>query len=273
MDRKRYTRRRRPDDVPANDHLTIGHSSRTSPRPKEKKGPVNRSELKRACLGHGWPTIHRVKEHIQRCHIPAAFINTFACNRCHESFVSQDLLFQHQRQEDPCPINVPETTVGKITLEQATKLGAKKKKTNMSDEMRWFVLYDIIFPDQEPAQRPSTPYHQPLANQTLNNLSALAPVSISSYRDTFIGPSVQTKKRRLEGKLKHWGVADPGFRQTLAAKVQEYQFQELQDFMRRMTMLRVRLMMNPKRHTLTWTTPGLWASPKAAQQTSSTGTF
>ncbi|KAG4271851.1 hypothetical protein FPRO04_10583 [Fusarium proliferatum] len=76
----------------------------------------------------------------------------------------------------------------------------------------------------------SGPDHQPLANQTLNNLSTLASVSISSYRDTFIGPSVQTKKRRLEGKLKHWGVADPGFRQMLAAKVQEYQFQELQDF-------------------------------------------
>lgn len=72
--------------------------------------------------------------------------------------MSQDLLFQHQRQEDPCLIKAPETTVGKITLEQAAKLGAKRKKRpDMSDETRWFEFYDIIFPDQDPAQRPLTP--------------------------------------------------------------------------------------------------------------------
>ncbi|KAF5558113.1 serine threonine kinase [Fusarium mexicanum] len=164
-------------------------------------------------------------------YIVLTFIKTLVCNRCHESFASQDLLFQHQRLEDPCHTKATEFTVGKITLEQAAKLGAmKKKKPHMSDEMRWFELYEIIFPGQDPAQRPLTPYHQPLTNPTQNNPSSPASISISSYRDTFLGPSNQMKKRKLEGELEHWGVTDPGFRRTLAAKVQDYQFQELQEF-------------------------------------------
>ncbi|KAF5688802.1 hypothetical protein FCIRC_1708 [Fusarium circinatum] len=126
------------------------------------------------------------------------FSNTLICNRCHESFESRDVLFKHQHLEDPYPIKAAELIVGKITLEQAAKLGATtKKKSNMSDEMRWFEFYDIIFLGQDPAQRPLTPYHQPLANPTLNNSSTPASISIPSYRDTFLGPSNQRKKRKL----------------------------------------------------------------------------
>lgn len=53
---------------------------------------------------------------------------------------------------------------------------------------------------------------------------------MSSYRDTFLGPSNQIKKRKLEGELEHWGITDPSFRRTLAARVQDYQLQELQEF-------------------------------------------
>ncbi|RBR09577.1 uncharacterized protein FIESC28_09796 [Fusarium coffeatum] len=172
------------------------------------------------------------REHIQRCHIPEGFIKSLICNRCHQGFLTQDLLVQHQRQEDACPIMEPDVTAGKVTLEQAAKLtAAKKKKPNMSDEMRWFGFYDIIFPGQDPAHRPSTPYHEPLINPTSDNSSAPASISISRYRDSFIGPSNSTKKRKLEEKLKCWGVPDPRLCRVIAAKVQEYQVQDLQDFM------------------------------------------
>lgn len=98
------------------------------------------------------------REHIRRCHIPAGFIKSLICNRCHEGFLFSDLLVQHQRQEDPCPITEPEIVPGKVTLEQAARLTAtKRKRPHMNDDMRWFEFYDIIFPGQDPAHRPLTP--------------------------------------------------------------------------------------------------------------------
>ncbi|KAF4493722.1 hypothetical protein FAGAP_10156 [Fusarium agapanthi] len=86
----------------------------------------------------------------------------------------------------------------------------------MSDEVRWFEFYDIIFLGQDPAQRPLTP----------------SSISIPSYRGTFLGPSNQRKKRKLERELKDLGVTDPGFRRTLATEAQDCQFQELQEFIK-----------------------------------------
>ncbi|KAF4332548.1 hypothetical protein FBEOM_13647 [Fusarium beomiforme] len=49
------------------------------------------------------------------------------------------------------------------------------------------------------------------------------------YRDSLAGPS-NAKKRKLEEELGVWGVSDPNLCRKLASKIQEYQYQDLQEF-------------------------------------------
>ncbi|KAF4451701.1 hypothetical protein F53441_5380 [Fusarium austroafricanum] len=83
---------------------------------------------------------------------------------------------------------------------------------------------------QEKSANTVSPDHEPLKTLNTDTTAAPAPTNISLYRDSLIGPSDARKKRRLEANLKRWGVSDPDLCRTLAVKVQEYQFQDLQEF-------------------------------------------
>ncbi|KAF9768111.1 hypothetical protein IL306_014626 [Fusarium sp. DS 682] len=128
--------------------------------------------------------------------------------------------------------------VGKLTLEQTTKLRAVKKKSGLSDEKRWLEWYKIIFPDQDitnPSLTPSDstiPDHEPSNTRTAGLVNSSISVSMSRYRDSLAGPS-DAKKRKLERNFSAWGVSDPDLCRTLARKVQEYQYQDLQEFIER----------------------------------------
>ncbi|KAF4966922.1 hypothetical protein FSARC_5455 [Fusarium sarcochroum] len=151
------------------------------------------------------------------------------CGRCHTSFKSQELLVKHHREQLQCPIKEPEIITGKVTLEQAAKLRAARKKSSVSDEKTWFEWYRIIFPDDSPSM-PLTPYHESSTASSMDISNTQMSTSISSYRDTLVGPSGMRKKQKLEASLEDWGVSDPKLRKTLALRVQEYQFQHLQEW-------------------------------------------
>ncbi|KAH6898092.1 hypothetical protein B0T10DRAFT_555429 [Thelonectria olida] len=104
----------------------------------------------RSCGGPGWPSIHRLKEHIYRCHkLP------IHCPRCGVEFSSQSLLRGHQRLPEGCAVQLVNLPEG-IDKEQEMLLRKKQKKG--SEEEKWMDAYRILFPDEDGDLIP-TPYY------------------------------------------------------------------------------------------------------------------
>ncbi|KAF4472962.1 serine threonine kinase [Fusarium albosuccineum] len=162
------------------------------------KAGFPKSQLKRSCWGPGSTEIHRMREHIQRCHTPDNFRNPLVCGRCLEGFKSNELLVQHQREEPQCLIKAPEIIHGKITLEQAVNLRSAKKKSDMSDEDRWYEWYRIIFPSHE---LPSSPYYEDLTVSSMDTLSTQSSTGMSEYKEYLRRPLDQDKQQALEYDL------------------------------------------------------------------------
>ncbi|KAJ3467664.1 hypothetical protein MRS44_005228 [Fusarium solani] len=112
----------------------------------------------RACMGPDWESAHRMKEHLLRPHTPKSFRDPSGCPRCLEGFKTKELLAQHLRQEPQCLIKAPEIIAGQLTLEQAANLRSTRKKSDMSEEDRWFEIYQILFPDHDLSTMSLTPY-------------------------------------------------------------------------------------------------------------------
>lgn len=137
---------------------------------------MSKERLSRACLGPGWTELHRIKcvrpfswyrfaladrkyprEHIKRCHTPEYLKDRSPCLRCHEGFKTNELLAQHLREEQQCLNKSPEIIVGWVTLEQAENLRSTKRKLGMSDEEKWFEMYQILFPSHDLSTMTLTP--------------------------------------------------------------------------------------------------------------------
>ncbi|KAM7206408.1 hypothetical protein V8F20_002757 [Naviculisporaceae sp. PSN 640] len=109
----------------------------------------------RTCCGPGWPTAHRVKEHIYRSHCLK-----HTCPRCCESFKSDEELKHHQRLDEPCKKTsraVDNSNNNNVITDKQEKLIRMRAKTNQPEEERWREMYKIIFPD---ARTIPSPYHQ-----------------------------------------------------------------------------------------------------------------
>ncbi|KAL2075983.1 hypothetical protein VTL71DRAFT_926 [Oculimacula yallundae] len=112
----------------------------------------------RSCASSGWPTVHRVKEHIYRKHRLAQY----QCNRCRQVFESMDQLSDHQRIEEPCKIRFEEMQDG-INEAQLQSIRSRKKPRSqsgtlveLSEEEKWLKMYTVIFPKDNPVP---SPYH------------------------------------------------------------------------------------------------------------------
>ncbi|KAJ3541003.1 hypothetical protein NM208_g2918 [Fusarium decemcellulare] len=192
------------------------------------KAGFPKSQLKRSCWGPGSTEIHRMREHIQRCHTPDNLRNPLVCGRCLEGFKSNELLVQHQREEPQCLIKAPEIIHGKITLEQAVNLRSAKKKSDMSDKDRWYEWYRIIFPSHE---LPSSPYYEDLTVSSMDTLSTQSSTGMSEYKEYLRRPLDQDKQQALEYDLgKDLGISNPDMCKILAAKFRDYQLKDIQRF-------------------------------------------
>ncbi|KAK7419695.1 hypothetical protein QQZ08_010782 [Neonectria magnoliae] len=173
-----------------------------------------------------WIEIHRLKEHIYRCHTPEAFRNpSLVCPRCLEGFESQALLMQHQRQEQ-CLIKATEIINGRLNLEQVNNLRSTKRKSELSDEEKWFEYYRILFPSHD---LPSSPYHEDLTMSSINTLSTQSSTGMSEYRDYINRPLSEDKQQRIEAALAAKGIP-PEYRKIMAASFRDLQCEDLQEF-------------------------------------------
>ncbi|CAM1510081.1 Fc.00g004160.m01.CDS01 [Cosmosporella sp. VM-42] len=195
------------------------------------KAGFDRSQLSRACLGPGWAQIHRVKEHVFRNHTPESFKKPLVCGRCLEGFKSQGLVMQHLREEPQCLIKAPEVTNGKVSLEQAVNMRSTKRRSDMTDEDKWFEWYRILFPSKYPSKLSLSPYYEDLTVSSLATLSTQSSTDMTDYKEYLRRPLAEDKQQALEAELgTALGISNPDMCRILAAKFREYQLRDVQQF-------------------------------------------
>ncbi|KAF2676248.1 hypothetical protein K458DRAFT_424869 [Lentithecium fluviatile CBS 122367] len=131
---------------------TTTEDSENGPRfacPFYKHDP-NRYRNRRTCPGPGWPTVHRMKEHLYRSHAQPIF-----CCRCYAMFDSDSELSNHQRG-NPCPVSAPQPIdgIGRETLKSLRK----RSPALRLEEDKWRDTYQLLFPDVADTDIPS-PYY------------------------------------------------------------------------------------------------------------------
>ena len=146
-----------PDDADEDDTnkrrrvsvTTTTEDSEAGPRfacPFFKHDP-NRYRHRRTCGGPGWPTVHRMKEHLYRSHAQPIF-----CPRCYAMFDSDGDFSAHIRG-NPCLTSDPQPIDG---IDRKTFESLKKRSPALRlEEDKWRDVYQLLFPDVATADIPS----------------------------------------------------------------------------------------------------------------------
>ncbi|KAI1084664.1 hypothetical protein F5B20DRAFT_216429 [Whalleya microplaca] len=119
--------------------------------PFYKHDPLKYSKH-RSCTGPGWPSLHRLKEHLYRIHREPKH----SCVRCNKPFVDKKDLDDHLRADMRCEKMDLAPVQG---IDPATEAKIKvRKKAGVTDEQRWREIYLILFPNTNLKAIPS-PYY------------------------------------------------------------------------------------------------------------------
>ncbi|KAI1382798.1 uncharacterized protein F4822DRAFT_97200 [Hypoxylon trugodes] len=106
--------------------------------------------LRGGSCGHGWDSVHRMKEHLYRRHV------IFACHRCFSAFEAEEDLKLHMRATKPCTVSETADRDARVQgINQVTMAQLKTRKRGANEEAKWFQCWDILFPN---CARPSSPY-------------------------------------------------------------------------------------------------------------------
>ncbi|KAF1844509.1 uncharacterized protein K460DRAFT_309456 [Cucurbitaria berberidis CBS 394.84] len=104
----------------------------------------------RTCPGPGWPTVHRMKEHLYRAHSQPIF-----CPICYETFKSDKEQFNHVRLQQ-CQRSAPQHIEG---MDRETTWALRKRTTALRlEEDKWRDVYHVLFPNVLVADIPSPFY-------------------------------------------------------------------------------------------------------------------
>jgi hypothetical protein len=141
------------DNLPPNDNeedgpnkrrrgsLATVESSETGARfacPFYKHEP-NRFRNRRTCPGPGWPTVHRMKEHLYRAHAQSIY-----CPRCYATFDADVDLSNHLRSAQ-CQVSAPQPIEG---IDRETLKTLRKRSPALRlEEDKWRDVYHLLFPD------------------------------------------------------------------------------------------------------------------------------
>ncbi|QDS75604.1 hypothetical protein FKW77_006447 [Venturia effusa] len=102
---------------------------------------------RRSCSGPGWPTVHKMKQHLYRAHAEPT-----QCPRCH-LVVDTDADLRNHIRGEPCPVAEPHPMEG-ITREQLQIL-TKRAAPCRLEEDKWMDVYRLLFPGELEADLPS----------------------------------------------------------------------------------------------------------------------
>ncbi|CAK7215182.1 hypothetical protein SBRCBS47491_002396 [Sporothrix bragantina] len=104
----------------------------------------------RSCRTSGWPSVHRVKEHLYRHHMH------YVCERCSTTFKAPENLKEHLRQPVACCVSafkVPEDAG--FDLETEKRLRSRKKIDGQTEIDKWTHMFQLLFPDASAQYTPS----------------------------------------------------------------------------------------------------------------------
>lgn len=206
-DKSRRSRKRAPSggsnsNNSNSDEEPRAPSSKAKRRRSEAEGPrlhfacpfAKRDPVRwRTCYRHELSKISYVKQHLYRVHLQPLY-----CSRCGTTWydipgaaaAAADALAAHMRSPTPCQVRTFPTPEG-LTAAQRARLGVRLS-SKLSDEERWYAVFDIVFPGQP---RPATPYVDPDMSEDL-----------ASFREhlTRQGPAIlvgeyRRRRRRMGG--------------------------------------------------------------------------
>ncbi|KAK0376693.1 hypothetical protein CLIM01_05961 [Colletotrichum limetticola] len=111
-------------------------------------------QRKKECAGPGWPTVHRLKEHLFRRHgrLP------FQCSRCRQYLKTQAKLDSHLRVAQLCEINTEADLSGEFKFgPDIERLLRVRSSPKLTVEEKWKQVYKILFDVRE--DEIPTPYY------------------------------------------------------------------------------------------------------------------
>ncbi|KAH7089661.1 hypothetical protein FB567DRAFT_618902 [Paraphoma chrysanthemicola] len=114
------------------------------------KHEPNRYRNRRTCPGPGWPTVHRMKEHLYRAHAQSIY-----CPRCYTMFDTDTDLSNHLRSAH-CQVSAPQPIEG---IDRETLKALRKRSPALRlEEDKWRDVYHLLFPDVGVEDTPSPFY-------------------------------------------------------------------------------------------------------------------
>ncbi|KAF2031671.1 hypothetical protein EK21DRAFT_35713, partial [Setomelanomma holmii] len=114
------------------------------------KHEPNRYRNRRTCPGPGWPTVHRMKEHLYRAHAQSIY-----CPRCYTMFDADSDLSNHLRSAY-CQVSTPQPIEG---IDRETLKALRKRSPALRlEEDKWRDVYRLLFPHVSAEDIPSPFY-------------------------------------------------------------------------------------------------------------------
>ncbi|ROV95404.1 hypothetical protein VMCG_08478 [Cytospora schulzeri] len=180
--------------------------------PRMKKAKIDETEVKRLacpffkrdphrykdqskCVGPGWTTVHRLKEHIYRRHrLPVH------CLRCHHVFPSHEGLEKHSQSQVPCQRTAGTKTLEGITSSQERQLRSRKR-SDKTEEEKWRDVYRICFPlreDEDPTPIPNPYFELPTLAE---NAGPGKPSDMARYDEYITRELPKRVRRALEHRI------------------------------------------------------------------------
>ncbi|KAH6648607.1 hypothetical protein BKA67DRAFT_661569 [Truncatella angustata] len=103
-----------------------------------------------SCISTGWPSIHRLEDHIFRNHrLPEHF-----CLLCYESMQNADQLKEHLRGRIPCELK-DSVGIHYLNNAQMREIKERSEGPRQSEDQKWKDMYLIAFPDVDQSCTPS----------------------------------------------------------------------------------------------------------------------
>ncbi|KAK1759753.1 hypothetical protein QBC47DRAFT_372993 [Echria macrotheca] len=106
------------------------------------------------CPGPGWPSVHRVKEHLYRRHRQPKY----RCGRCWQPFKDERSHLEHQRLTDPCALRDIEHVEGFDAGQERSLRSRRRVNPERSEVAKWREVFKILFPHVEDEDIP-TPFY------------------------------------------------------------------------------------------------------------------
>ncbi|KIW94461.1 uncharacterized protein Z519_04437 [Cladophialophora bantiana CBS 173.52] len=117
---------------------------------KYRRGSAN--GLKYKTCTNGFSDTKSLSYHLRTIHCGPKYF----CKHCSEQFVDEATLDKHAKMPQPCKVHVdPEFAEERYIMTEERRKAYEKKAPLTPQEVRWFQVWDILFPSES---RPESPY-------------------------------------------------------------------------------------------------------------------